>query len=82
MQITSLCLLSSNFLIAAKSLKQVSNLLYSLNKLYNQRKQINNKELERISTFMKEKSENFESEHPTGSVKLDSKEKITIQGAK
>jgi len=64
MQINSLSLLSSNFLIAAKTLKHISTFLTSLNNLYNTRKTIDKTMHEKMSLFYTEKSEIFECEHP------------------
>ena len=81
LQVNSLCLLASNFLIAAKTLKPISNYLSSLNKLYLSRKEIHASNLEKISTFLKEKSETFECEHPYPP-RQNKKEKIHIPGTK
>jgi len=80
-QVNTLTLLASNFLIAAKTLKHISTYLSSLNNLYAARKEIHSSNLEKVSTYLKEKSEIFESDHPPGN-KLDKKEKVYIPGAK
>lgn len=80
-QVNTLTLLASNFLIAAKTLKHISSYLNSLNSLYAARKELTSANLEKVSTFFKEKVEVLESEHPPA-VKLDKKEKVHIPGAK
>ena len=80
-QVNTLTLLASNFLIAAKTLKHISTYLSSLNNLYAARKEIHSSTLEKVSTFLKEKSETLESEHPPAN-KVDKKEKVQILGAK
>ena len=74
-QINSLALAASDFLIAAKTLKHVSNYLYSLNRMYLTRKKIQNIDQEKVSTVFKEKFEVFECEHPVPT-KVSKKEKI------
>jgi hypothetical protein len=81
MQINALSLLSTNFLIAAKTLKHISTFLTSLNNLYNTRKLIDKTTHEKVSMFFTEKSETFECEHPYGQ-KIQKKERIHIPGAK
>lgn len=80
-QVNTLTLLASNFLIAAKTLKHISTYLNSLNSLYAARKEIHSSDLEKVSTFLKEKAEVFECDHPPP-VKIDKKEKIHVPGAK
>ena len=58
-----------------KTLKHVSNYLYSLNRMYLTRKKIQNIDQEKVSTVFKEKFEVFECEHPVPT-KVSKKEKI------
>ena len=81
MQINMLCLLASNFLISAKILKNVTNYLNSLNKLYVCRKDLHSANVDKINILFKEKSEVFETEHPCPQ-KTTKKDKIYIPGAK
>ena len=81
LQINTLALLSSNFLIATKTLKQVTSLLTSFNSLYTAKKELDKSSTEKISKIETEKSESVESEHPPP-VRAAKKDKIHIPGAK
>jgi len=80
-QVNSLSLLSSHFLIAAKTLKHISTFLVSLNNLYNVRQSLEKAVTEKMSLNLTEKSEAFESAHPYPS-RQSKQEKINIPGAK
>ena len=80
-QVNSLNLLSSHFLIAAKTLKHISTFLVSLNSLHSVRQSLETAVSDKMAMNLTEKAETFESEHPYAS-RQNKNEKIFIAGAK
>ena len=80
-QLNTLALLSSNFIIAARTLKNITFFLTSLNGLYDVRKKFNQDARESLATATMERQLVFESVHPPPR-ESGKKEKITIPGAK
>ena len=80
-QLNALSLLSSNFLIASKTLKSISGFLTSLNALYDTRKKYDQETKEALATSTMERQLVFESAHPPPK-DSSKKEKVSIPGAK
>ena len=79
-QVTVLSMLSSNFMVAARTLKHMSALLVSFNHLYDTRKQLDKGQQDKLVSTILEKTLVFESEHPP-QVNAKKKEQIVIPGA-
>ena len=81
LQVTALSMLSSNFMVAARTLKHMTALLTSLNHLYETRNKLNKSQQEKLISQVMEKAVVYESEHPPA-INAKKKEQICIPGAR